>query len=188
VKALKERPQLKLDVPSCSRRVSTSAEPPRDCARNCWRERKTPARAETPGYRRRDGAQRSPKALSAARGSVPRRIWAGGTAARRRRGAAGGPKAKETPAYEAAIADLNAALINHIECGCRLEALGKQRAQRFRMRCCRMAGSMRRACSSSRAAEARQRRQGQGEVGGEVSGGAGGPPASHAARIVQPPM
>ena len=39
-------------------------------------------------------------------------------------------KAKETPAYEAAIADLNAALINHIEVpDADLEALGKQRAQ-----------------------------------------------------------
>ena len=80
-------------------------------------------------------------------------------------------KRKETPPYDPAIADLNAALIDHIQVpDSDLEALGKQRAQAIQDAL--VSGGAGRAVARvhrQRAAQAGFRRQGEGRNGGEVS-------------------
>lgn len=131
VKALKERPQLKLDVPIV---FSPGLDRPQIAAARLRQELLARAQNTRQGKKHPDTAGEMalsdpPKHFQllvdqyqadlGKEGQLPPSAAALQAA-----------KAKETPAYEAAIADLNAALINHIEVpDADLEALGKQRAQ-----------------------------------------------------------
>ena len=131
VKALKERPQLKLDVPIV---FSPGLDRPQIAAARLRQELLARAQNTRQGKKHPDTA--GEMALSDPekhfqllvdqyQADLGKEAQLPPSAA-----ALQAAKAKETPAYEAAIADLNAALINHIEVpDADLEALGKQRAQ-----------------------------------------------------------
>ena len=130
VKALKERPQLKLDVPIV---FSPGLDRPQMAAARLRQELLARAQNTRQGRKHPDTA--GEMALSDPQKHfqllVDQYQADLGKEAQLPPSAAAlqAAKAKETPAYEAAIADLNAALINHIEVpDADLEALGKQRA------------------------------------------------------------
>jgi len=131
VKALKERPQLKLDVPIV---FSPGLDRPQMAAARLRQELLARAQNTRQGRKHPDTA--GEMALSDPQKHfqllVDQYQADLGKEAQLPPSAAAlqAAKAKETPAYETAIADLNAALINHIEVpDADLEALGKQRAQ-----------------------------------------------------------
>ena len=130
VKALKERPQLKLDVPIV---FSPGVDRPQMAAARLRQELLARAQNTRQGKKHPDTAGELALAdpdrhfhllldqYQADLGKEPLPPSAAALQA---------AKAKEAAAYEAAIADLNAALIHHIEVtDADLEALGKQRAQ-----------------------------------------------------------
>ena len=131
VKALKERPQLKLDVPIV---FSPGLDRPQMAAARLRQELLARAQNTRQGKKHPDTAGELALAdperhfhllLDQYQADLGKEAQPPPSAA-----ALQAAKAKETPAYEAAIADLNAALINHIEVpDADLEALGKQRAQ-----------------------------------------------------------
>ena len=131
VKALKERPQLKLDVPIV---FSPGLDRPQMAAARLRQELLARAQNTRQGRKHPDTAGEMalsdpPKhfqlLVDQYQADLGKEAQLPPSAA-----ALQAAKAKETPAYETAIADLNAALINHIEVpDADLEALGKQRAQ-----------------------------------------------------------
>jgi hypothetical protein len=130
VKALKERPQLKLDVPIV---FSPGVDRPQMAAARLRQELLARAQNTHQGKKHPDAGELALAdpdrhfhlLLDQYQADLGKEAQLPPSAA-----ALQAAKAKETPAYEAAIADLNAALINHIEVpDADLEALGKQRAQ-----------------------------------------------------------
>jgi len=131
VKALKERPQLKLDVPIV---FSRGLDRPQMAAARLRQELLARVQNTRAGKKHPDTAGEMALAdpekhfqllVDQYQADLGKEAQLPPSAA-----ALQAAKAKETPAYEAAIADLNAALINHIEVpDAELEALGKQRAQ-----------------------------------------------------------
>jgi uncharacterized protein DUF748 len=131
VKALKERPQLKLDVPivfspGLDRPQMAAARLRQELLARAQNTRQGKKHPDTAGEMALSDPQKHFQLLvDQYQADLGKEAQLPPSAA-----ALQAAKAKETPAYEAAIADLNAALINHIEVpDADLEALGKQRAQ-----------------------------------------------------------
>ncbi len=174
IKALKERPQLKLDVPIV---YSATHDRPQLAAAHLRDELQQRAQKSARGKKHADTAAELALAdpekhlqllLEQFRADLGKDTPLPPAAA-----ATQAASGKEPPAFDPAIAALNAALIDHIQVtDTDLAALGKQRAQAIQDALL-SDGQVEpsRVFIVNAAPQARRRRQGQGGDGGEVSGG-----------------